>query len=54
MPTAIERTTVSPLYTSKQATRVKAELIREWGRDEDGAYRTRNRIDSKGRKPNGD
>jgi hypothetical protein len=50
MPTPTERVTVSPLYTSKQASRVKADLIREWGRDEDGAYRTRNRIDGKDKK----
>jgi len=37
----------SPLYTSKSAQVRKMELIKEHGKDADGAYRTRNRADKR-------
>jgi hypothetical protein len=37
----------SPLYTSKAQAKTKKELVKEMGRDSDGAYRYERRIDRK-------
>jgi hypothetical protein len=37
----------SPLYTAPRALELKARIIKDHGRDADGAYRAYNRIDKK-------
>lgn len=38
----------SPLYTNKAMAEKKKQLIKTLGKDKDGAYRVRNRIDKEG------
>lgn len=41
---------MSPLYTSPQAEKLKRGIISDLGRDADGAFRAYNRLDGKGGK----
>ena len=55
MPTPKPKgTTASPLYTSLKSRLIKLAISEDWGRDTDGAYRTKNRLDGKDKRPAGE